>query len=448
MVRAPYRVCPLGAHVNHQLGPATAMAIDRGVYLAYAPSPSGEVRLSSLDFPGVVQLRPRRRPAPAGRRLGQLPARGGPGASGPLSPGAWHRRRDGGPAARRRRQLVGGRRRGVPAGIRGRQRPAGRGRGEHRAGSPDRERVPRPAQRHPRPGGRPAVAPRASDADRLPHRRTRAYPGRARPAAVESSWPSRGCGVPWSGPTTTAAWTSAPRRPARCSPPLARRRREPVLGDVNADEYEAHRHLLRGAPARRAAHFFSEVERVRRGVAAWRAGDLAGFGALMTASGDSSIHNYECGVPPLIDLYHTLVATEGVHGARFCGAGFGGCCVAMVNPRAVNQAVDRVGSTYRRMHPDLAEHAAILVCDSADGAAIVDDARDKDHPGPPPRPARSAHEPDKRGVARHARHRGGLGLHRPEVPRRGACPRAPDLRIRPRSHARRSRPGAIPPGRR
>src|SRR5262245_48282914 len=56
VVRAAYRIWPLGAHVDHQVGSATAMAIDRGVYLAYAPSPSGEVRLSSLDFPGVIRF--------------------------------------------------------------------------------------------------------------------------------------------------------------------------------------------------------------------------------------------------------------------------------------------------------------------------------------------------------------------------------------------------------
>src|SRR5262245_62146781 len=54
VVRSPYRVCPLGAHIDHQLGPVTAMALDRSVLLAYAPSPTREVRLSSLDFPGGV----------------------------------------------------------------------------------------------------------------------------------------------------------------------------------------------------------------------------------------------------------------------------------------------------------------------------------------------------------------------------------------------------------
>src|SRR4051812_9533615 len=56
VVRSPYRVCPLGAHIDHQLGPVTAMAIDRSVLLAYAPSPSREVSLGSLDFPGLVRF--------------------------------------------------------------------------------------------------------------------------------------------------------------------------------------------------------------------------------------------------------------------------------------------------------------------------------------------------------------------------------------------------------
>ena len=68
-VRAPYRVCPLGAHIDHQLGTVTAMAIDRGVLLAFAPSESAEVRLTSLAYPGEVRF-----------SLGQVP---------PKQPGDW-----------------------------------------------------------------------------------------------------------------------------------------------------------------------------------------------------------------------------------------------------------------------------------------------------------------------------------------------------------------------
>ena len=30
----PYRVCPLGAHSDHNLGKVTGLAIDKGIYLA------------------------------------------------------------------------------------------------------------------------------------------------------------------------------------------------------------------------------------------------------------------------------------------------------------------------------------------------------------------------------------------------------------------------------
>jgi len=57
VVRAPYRICPLGAHIDHQLGPVSAMAIDQAVLVAYAPSASNEICLSSLDYPGEVRFR-------------------------------------------------------------------------------------------------------------------------------------------------------------------------------------------------------------------------------------------------------------------------------------------------------------------------------------------------------------------------------------------------------
>jgi galacturonokinase len=145
----------------------------------------------------------------------------------------------------------------------------------------------------------------------------------------------------------------------------------PVLGNLTTKEYASHQQLLQGAPARRAAHFFSEVERVRQGIAAWGKGDLAAFGALMTASGESSIRNYECGSPPLIDLYQMLFETEGVYGTRFSGAGFRGCCVALVTPEESERAAGRVREEYQRRYPELAGDAAVVLCDADDGAGLI-----------------------------------------------------------------------------
>ena len=144
----------------------------------------------------------------------------------------------------------------------------------------------------------------------------------------------------------------------------------PVLGPADAGAVRGPSGSTRRRQlARRAAHFFSERQRVAEGVTAWREGDLSRFGQLMTASGESSITNYECGCPPLIDLYQILIATPGVYGARFSGAGFRGCCVALVDPAAAADAAERVTADYAGRHPDLAAAAPALLCQSDDGAA-------------------------------------------------------------------------------
>ena len=128
---------------------------------------------------------------------------------------------------------------------------------------------------------------------------------------------------------------------------------------------------LDGAPARRARHFFGETNRVERGIAAWDRGDLVEFGRLMSESGRSSIENYECGSPPLIDLYGLLTETDGVYGARFSGAGFRGCCIALVDAARADAAAVAVRERYAALHPQLATDAPVIICGSANGAAIL-----------------------------------------------------------------------------
>ena len=51
----PYRVCPIGAHSDHQLGKITGFAIDKGIYIAYGPKMNGVVEIRSLQFPKRAQ---------------------------------------------------------------------------------------------------------------------------------------------------------------------------------------------------------------------------------------------------------------------------------------------------------------------------------------------------------------------------------------------------------
>jgi len=54
VVKAPLRVCPLGAHVDHQGGVVTGMTIDREVVMVAVPDTEAVARLTSLDFLGDV----------------------------------------------------------------------------------------------------------------------------------------------------------------------------------------------------------------------------------------------------------------------------------------------------------------------------------------------------------------------------------------------------------
>ena len=49
---SPYRVCPIGAHVDHQHGLVTGFAIDKGVDLFFDVREDTLVKLSSETFGG------------------------------------------------------------------------------------------------------------------------------------------------------------------------------------------------------------------------------------------------------------------------------------------------------------------------------------------------------------------------------------------------------------
>ena len=53
---SPYRVCPLGAHVDHQHGLVTGFAIDKGVDLWFNVREDSTVKLSSKTFEGNVEF--------------------------------------------------------------------------------------------------------------------------------------------------------------------------------------------------------------------------------------------------------------------------------------------------------------------------------------------------------------------------------------------------------
>ncbi|GAY37297.1 hypothetical protein CUMW_027990 [Citrus unshiu] len=57
VVVSPYRICPLGAHIDHQGGTVSAMTINKGILLGFVPSGDTEVVLRSGQFDGEVRFR-------------------------------------------------------------------------------------------------------------------------------------------------------------------------------------------------------------------------------------------------------------------------------------------------------------------------------------------------------------------------------------------------------
>uniref|UniRef100_A0A0D6R1A9 Galacturonokinase n=1 Tax=Araucaria cunninghamii TaxID=56994 RepID=A0A0D6R1A9_ARACU len=156
-----------------------------------------------------------------------------------------------------------------------------------------------------------------------------------------------------------------------CGKPSA----EPLLCNVTQEDYILHKDRLEGGLARRAEHYFSENKRVFAGLKAWSEGKLQEFGKLMSESGLSSIQNYECGCEPMIELYEILLKAPGVFGARFSGAGFRGCCVALVDANLAEKAALYVREQYKKVQPDLAanleDDGSVLICESGESARLV-----------------------------------------------------------------------------
>lgn len=145
---------------------------------------------------------------------------------------------------------------------------------------------------------------------------------------------------------------------------------ETRLRDVPVEVYERYRDRLPENWRKRAEHFYSELRRVQEGVKAWRAGDLGAFGALVFASGASSIHLYETGSDELKRIYELMLQTPGVYGGRFSGAGFKGCCMALVDPTQKEEITGRITAGYLKTFPHLQSKFSIHFCQTADGALL------------------------------------------------------------------------------
>ena len=137
------------------------------------------------------------------------------------------------------------------------------------------------------------------------------------------------------------------------------------LSDVPPDLFEEKKKSLPENLRKRAAHFFTETERVRQGAELWKMSNYECFGQLMNQSCESSIGNYESGSDVLIHLYEIVSSANGVYGSRFSGGGYGGCVVALAKRDLAQSACEEIAGRFLTIHPEL--RSRIFIAETGDG---------------------------------------------------------------------------------
>lgn len=145
---------------------------------------------------------------------------------------------------------------------------------------------------------------------------------------------------------------------------------ETNLRDVPYEVYFEHKDKLPENWRKRAEHWYTEFDRVQKAAEAFRNGDIEEFGRLSFESGRSSIYNWETGSPELKKLYEIMTHTEGIYGGRFSGAGFKGCCMALINPDFEESIIETVTREYLEAFPHLEGKYSVHICESADGVIL------------------------------------------------------------------------------
>ncbi len=146
--------------------------------------------------------------------------------------------------------------------------------------------------------------------------------------------------------------------------------RHPVthLRDVSTAEWVLYRGGLDETKARRAIHPIGEDERVLKGAELLEKGDVAGFGALMFDSHESSRNWFENSCEELDTIVDAAKTIPGVLGARLSGGGFGGSCCLLVRPEAADEISAKIKAKYKAVHGD---EPTCAVIKPSEGAHLV-----------------------------------------------------------------------------
>ena len=369
----PYRVCPLGAHVDHQLGKITGFAIDKGIHMAYGPKQNGVVELSSLQFEGRAQWHVNGTPA--------------------HKQGDWADHLRGATIALERRYPL---RTGLCAVLSGELPIGGLSssaaviitflsalasvngitlsaeemiaialEAENKYVGVACGKLDQSCEVYCRRDHLLFMDMKDGSYERIP------APDNMKPYKIA---------IFFSGLERSLASSKFNMRVDECRAAAYAllafagmeygKVAETSLRDVPREIYDLYRDRLPDTWRRRADHYFSEMERVELGAEAWRRGDIEAFGKQIFNSGHSSIYKYETGSDELKALYEIMLETDGIYGGRFSGAGFKGCCMAIIDPALEASIEKTVTERYLAAFPHLAGKFSVHFCNTADGVNL------------------------------------------------------------------------------
>ncbi len=142
-----------------------------------------------------------------------------------------------------------------------------------------------------------------------------------------------------------------------------------ALRDVTSEDVSAARAQLDDVVFRRARHVVGENQRCTDFAALLSSEQYEDAGKLMVASHNSLRDDYEVSTPELDYLVEQSMTVKGVYGARMTGGGFGGCIVALAQPRSVEPLRAHLENVYPKKFNVSPQ---IIVTTATDGAAMVE----------------------------------------------------------------------------
>ena len=373
---APYRICPLGAHVDHQHGLVTGFAFDSGIEFLFSATETGKVEMASLSFEGLMTFNVARPVDEKQENWGDY-----------LRGAVWALQQD--------FQL----KRGVRGIVQGSMPIGGLSSSAallcgfvmaidkvNQLGL-SKMQIIEYASRAERNyvGLNNGILDQACvvlcEADKLLFLDTRTSEYRLLPFGDGKRPLPFKLGIFFSGVTRKLTGTDYNLRVSECKTAAwimqayenvhLKELQDTRLRDVDEETFQKYEDKMPERFAKRARHFYTECDRVTDGIKAWQEGDIRKFGEYIFQSCESSMNNYECGSPELIELYKILRHTDGIYGGRFSGAGFKGACIALVDPTKQDSIREHVTQEYLKIYPQYKDSFELFFCDPADGVDFL-----------------------------------------------------------------------------